>query len=69
MLYELISLITQLILFIKSIQTILLKGNMQFIFSCNPQKSMGNAFLMEILKSIVTKKVIVCFDNLGEENF
>ena len=30
---------------------------------------MGNAFLMEILKSIVTKKVIVCFDNLGEENF
>ena len=28
-----------------------------------------NVRLMEILKSTITKKVILCFDNLGEENF
>ena len=45
------------------------KGNVQFIFFCNPQKSSVNVCIMEILKSTVTKKVIVCFNNLGEENF
>ena len=44
------------------------KGKVQFIFLCNPPKSSVNVFLMKILKSTVTKKVIVCF-NLGEENF
>ena len=42
------------------------KGNVQFIFFCNPQKSSVNVCIMEILKSTVTKKVIVCFNNLGE---
>ena len=28
-----------------------------------------NVYLMKILKSTVDKKVIVFFDNLGEENF
>ena len=38
-------------------------------------KTMGNVIcsvnycLMKILKGTVTKKVTVCFDNLGEENF
>ena len=45
------------------------KGNAQFIFLCNPQKSSVNVFLMKILKSTVTIKVIVCLNNLGEENF
>ena len=46
------------------------KGNAQFIiFLCNPQKSSVNVCLMKILKSTVTKKVIVCFYDLGEENF
>ena len=30
---------------------------------------MVNVYLMKILKSTVDKKVIVFFDNLGEENF
>ena len=38
-----------------------LKGNSQLIFLCNTQKSSVNACLMRILKSTVTKKVIVCF--------
>ena len=38
-----------------------LKGNAQFIFLCNPKKSLVNVRLMEILKSTVTKKVIVFF--------
>ena len=41
---------------------------MQFIFLCNPQKSSVNVYLMTILKSTVTEKVIACFNNLGEEN-
>ena len=45
------------------------KGNAQFIFLCNPPKSSVNACLMKILKSTVTKKVIVCFYNVGDENF
>ena len=45
-----------------------IKGNSQFIFLCNPQKSSVNICLMKILKSTFTKKVIVCFYNLGEEN-
>ena len=45
------------------------KGNAQFIFLCNPQKSLVNISFMKILKSTVTEKVIVCFYNLGEENF
>ena len=44
------------------------KGNAQFIFLCNPPSSV-NACLMKILKSTVTKKVIVCFYNVGDENF
>ena len=46
-----------------------LKGNAQFIFLCNPQKSSVNVFLMKILKSTVTIKETVCLNNLGEENF
>ena len=41
--------------------------NVQFIFLCSPQKSSVNVCIMKILKSTVTKKVIVCFYNLGEE--
>ena len=44
-----------------------LKGNAQFL--CNLQKSSVNVCLMKILKSPVTKKVIMYFYNLGEENF
>ena len=44
-----------------------IKGNAQFL--CNPQKSSVNVFLMKILKSTITKKVVVWFYNLGEENF
>ena len=47
----------------------LIKGKAQFIFLCNPQKLLVNVCLMKILKSTVTKKVIECFYNLGEENF
>ena len=45
------------------------KGNAQFIFLCNLQKSLFNFCLIMILKSNVTKKVIMGFNNLGEENF
>ena len=45
------------------------KGNAQFIFLCNLQKSSVTGCLMKILKSTVTKKIIMCFYNLGEENF
>ena len=38
-----------------------LKGNTQFIFLCNPQTSSFNVCLMNMLKSTITKKVIVCF--------
>ena len=48
---------------------IYIKENAQFIFLCNPQKSSVNVCLMKILKRTVTKKVIVCFYNFGEENF
>ena len=37
-----------------------LKGNAQFIFLCNPQKSSVNVCLKKILKSTVTKEVTVC---------
>ena len=43
--------------------------NAQFIYLCNPQKTSVNVCLMKILKSTGTKKLIVCFNNLGEENF
>ena len=33
------------------------------------QKSLVNVCLMKIVKSTVTKKVILHFNNLGEENF
>ena len=46
-----------------------IKGNAQFIFLCKPQKPLVNVCLMKILKSTVTKKVIVCLNNLGEEKF
>ena len=49
--------------------TLLLKGNAQFTFLTNPQKSSVNFCLMKIFKSTVTQNVIVCFYNLGEENF
>ena len=39
------------------------------MFFCNPQKSSVTVCLMKILKSTIPKKVIVCFYNLGEENF
>ena len=42
---------------------IVFKGNSQFIYLCNPQKLILNVWLMKILKSTVTKKVIVCFYN------
>ena len=45
------------------------KGNVQFIFLFNPQKSLVNFCFMKILKNTVTKKVMVCFYILGEENF
>ena len=45
------------------------KGNEQLIVLRNPQKSSINVLLMKILKSTVTKKVIVCFYKLSEENF
>ena len=48
---------------------LLFKGNAEFIFLCNLQKSSVNVCLMEILKSTVTKKVIVELYNLVEENF
>ena len=44
------------------------KGNVQSIFLCNPKKLSVN-ICMKMLKSTVTKKVSVCFYNLGEENF
>ena len=47
----------------------ILKGNAQFIFLCNPPKSSVNVFLLKVLKSTATKKVLVCIYNLGEENF
>ena len=46
-----------------------LKGNAEFIFLCDPQKLSVKVCLMKIIKSTFTKKVIVCFNNLGEENF
>ena len=44
------------------------KGNRQFIFLCDPQKSSINVSLMKILKSTITKKVTACFYKLSEEN-
>ena len=46
-----------------------IKGNAQFILLCNSQKSLLNVCLMKVLKSTVTKKVILCFDNLDEKSF
>ena len=45
-----------------------IKENAQFMFLCDPQKSSVNVCLIKILKGTVTKKVIVCFYNLSEEN-
>ena len=42
------------------------KGNAQLIFLGNSQKSSVNVCLIKILKSTITKKEIVCFNNLGE---
>ena len=36
--------------------TLCIKGNAQFIFLCNPQKSSVNVCLMKILKITATKK-------------
>ena len=48
----------------------LIKGNAQSIFLCNPQKSLVNVCLTRIfLKSLLQKKVIAHFNNLGEESF
>ena len=44
---------------LNNLELIELIGNAQFIFLCNPQKSSVNVCLMKILKSTVTKKVIV----------
>ena len=38
-------------------------------YFCDLQKLSVNVYLMKILKSIVTKKVIARFNNLGEEKF
>ena len=45
---------------------VLILKETQFTFLCNPQKSFVNDYLMKVLKSTATKKVIV---RLGEENF
>ena len=45
------------------------KGNAQFTFLCNLQKSSVNVCHMKKSKSTVTKKVTVCFYNICEENF
>ena len=52
------------------------KRKAQFIFLCSSHYSSINHFwssvnvcFMKIWKSTVTKKVIVCFNNLGEEKF
>ena len=45
-----------------------LKGNAEVMFLCNPKKSSVNVCLMKILKDTVTKKVILCLDNLDEKN-
>ena len=45
-----------------------IEGNAQFLFLCNPQKSLVNVSLMKTIKEHSHKKVIVCFYNLGEEN-
>ena len=39
------------------------RGNAQFIFLFNPKKSSVNVCLMKILKSTVTKNVVVCIYN------
>ena len=38
-------------------------------YFCVTPKNHRLMFLIKILKSSATKKVIVCFHNLGEENF
>ena len=43
-----------------------LKETRNSLFLC---KSSVNVCITEILKSTATEKVIVCFSNLGEENF
>ena len=45
-----------------------LQGNAQFIFLCDPQKSLVNVSFMKILKSTITKKT-KCFYDLVEEKF
>ena len=47
----------------------MLKGNVQLIFMCNPQKSLFNVCLKKLFKTLkitVTKKSN-CFYNLGEK--
>ena len=46
----------------KVLKKVVVKGNAQFIFLYNPQKSLVNVCLIKILKRSVTKKVIVCFN-------
>ena len=41
----------------------------QFIFLSDPKKSSVNVSLVKVLESTVPKKVVVCFYNLGKENF
>ena len=45
------------------------KRSTQLICLCISQNSSFNVCLMKIIKITVTKKVIVRFNNLGEENF
>ena len=57
---------------VKWFNDIKFKGNAQFVFLCSPpppKKKSLNVYLMKILKNTVTKKVIVCFDDLVEERF
>ena len=46
------------------------KGNSQFIFLCNPPNVCSLMFVSwKYYKALSRKKVMMCFNNLGEENF
>ena len=52
-----------------TIVSYLLKGNVQFMFLCNPHRSSVNVCLMKILHSTVTKKVILRFYAQAKKTF
>ena len=53
----------------QNIRDAVLKGNAQFIFLCNSQNHRLMFFSWKMLKSTVTKKVIVCFYNFRWRKF